>query len=268
MAQLPGHVTCVALLCSACAMCQTSAQSGNPDEKVFNYKLLIEATLYECDILGIVKDSAAVQVAEPGSIFTVIGKKNDEYIIIRFWKWKQNQSLNYSLCYADSLCLKRKYFLLAAEALYVNAIPRYETSPSFTAGTALVPVKLRLQRFDFSKDITLGPVAGVKFRLSHYTRNYVSILAGLGITSVTLDKQSTDGKIEEPSDVPALTPSLGFVFEFFNTTQAGIFCGWYHVSNNEDLNLIYFGKLWVSFGLGFTIISKGSNDPEMEERKQ
>jgi hypothetical protein len=267
MARLPVLFSGAALICNSYSFCQPDDYS-TITSKVYNYKLVIEAPLYPCDIVGNVNDSAALQVAEPGSIFTVVSAKNLDTVIIRFWKWKENKVLNFALCYADSLCSTRKYFLLSALDLKNKTMVRYDTKACFTAGTALVPVKLRMQQFDFSKDLTLGPVAGVKFRLSHYASNYVSVLAGMGITSVTLDERSTDGRVEESMEVPALTPSLGVVFEFPNATQVGIFCGWDHIADNENLNLVYYGKLWMSFGLGFSIISKGDNVSEYDESAQ
>ncbi|MEO8148887.1 MAG: hypothetical protein ABI723_14675 [Bacteroidia bacterium] len=238
------------------------------NEKIYNYKLIIEAPVYECNILGSTAEDVLLQVAEPGSVFTLVGNKDDDTVIIRFWLWKENTTLNYALCYADSLCVTRKYFLMSHEDLKCKTIPRYNRNCSFTAGTVLIPVKMRLQHFDFSKDFTLGPTAGAKFRLSHYMHNYMNILAGLGITSVTLDKRSPKGVVEESIEVPALSPSLGCVLEFNRTTQVGLFCGCDYISDNETQNFIYHGKLWLSFGLGFTILSQESNSSVNEERKQ
>ncbi len=249
------------------SFCQSSEQYHSNDGKINNYKFIIETPLYSCDILGNVCDTAPIQVAEPGAVYTIIGTTKTDSLIIRFWKWKENPAINFTLCYADSLGIKRKYFLVPYSVIKEKSIPRYDRKACFTAGTVLIPIKLRLKKFDFSKDITLGPVAGVKFRLSNFEQNFFSILAGLGITSITLDSRSTDGKVEEAIEVPALTPSLGFVFDFFNSTQAGLFVGWDFISNNENLHLIYYGKLWISFGLGFSILTKGGNTSTTEEER-
>lgn len=234
--------------------------------KICNYKVVIEAPVYSCNILGNMLDSLP-QVAEPGAIFTVIGQQQEgEQLIIRFWVWKENDALNKILCYADSMEVKRKYFLLAACDLERKAIARFDRNATFTAGTVLIPFKLRMQRFDFSKDFTLGPSAGVRFRLSHYMKNFVNLMAGMGITSVTVNNHSTKGYIEEEMEVPALTPSLGFVFEFSNSTQAGIFVGWDYISHNESIHLIYHSKPWISFGLGYSLLSQEESSSS-EERK-
>jgi len=232
-----------------------------------DYKLLVEVPLYECTIVGERIDSI-LMVAEPGSVFTVINRTADDDLIIRFWEWKENNVLNFRLCFADSLRSMRKYFLVAERDICERAIERYNRNPGFTAGTVLIPIKLRLQKFDFSKDITLGSAAGVRFRLSHYSPNYVSVIAGVGITSVTIDIHSTDGYSEESSEVPALTPSIGFVFELNNVMQAGMFCGWDYISHNDDIHFLYHGKTWLSFGLGYSLISLNEDKPVNSERKK
>src|SRR5688572_18077231 len=154
MARLPVLFSSAALLCNSLFLCgQPEDYSSSVTDKIYNYKLVIEAPLYRCDIVGTVNDSTALQVAEPGSIFTVVTARDMDSLVIRFWKWKENKALNFALCFADSLCSKRKYFLLAAKDLRMKAVPRFDTRLCFTAGTALIPVKLRVQRFDFSKDL-------------------------------------------------------------------------------------------------------------------
>ena len=249
---------------------QSESQDFMEEKKLrcrYDYKLLVEAPIYECTIMGVVSDST-LMVAEPGSVFTVINKTSDDYLIIRFWEWKENKALNYRLCFADSLCSKRKYFLVANRDICDRVMQRYKRNPGFTAGTVLVPFKLRLQKFDFSKDFTLGPAAGMRFRLSNYCPNYVSVVAGMGITSVTLDLHSTVGQTEESSEVPALTPYIGFVFELNNVMQAGMFCGWDYVAHNDDIHFIYHGKTWVSFGLGYSLISLEEDKSVIAERKK
>ncbi len=243
-------------MCHFIANCQH--HDFSPD-KIYNYKVNLEIPLFQCDILGNRIENTPMYVAEPGSIFTVINVTEGDSLIIRFWKWKDNELMNERLCYSDSLNSQRKYFIIA-NCLRKNTVPRYGSKVSFTAGNILVPVKMRLSKFDFSKDFTLGPVAGIKMRLSHYSRNCINFLAGLGVTSVTLNGQSTDGRIEEDTDVPALSPSLGAVFDFFSQTQAGLFIGWDFISNNENVNFVYNGKMWISFGLGFSILTKGGTE--------
>jgi hypothetical protein len=219
-----------------------------------DYKMRVEVPMYKCNIRGHVSDSVVV-VAEPGALFTIVNITETDSLIIRFWEWKENALLNARLCYEDSLSNVRQYFLVSRRDVSTRVVERFSRNPGFTAGTVLVPFKLRLQKFDFSNDITLGPTAGVRFRLSHYMPHYVSVVSGIGITSVTVDAYELDGIVTEAMEVPALTPFLGFVFELNHVLQAGMFCGWDHVANNESLHFRYHGKTWISFGLGYSLIS-------------
>lgn len=266
--RLPSYISFALILYNSYSIAQINEEPLPVFAKIYNYKLVIEAPLYECNILGNQTENIEVQVAEPGAIFTIVGKTDSDKLIVRFWKWKENTALNNILCFTDSTGVKRKYFLLAKADLYNKAIPRYDIKPCFTAGTILIPVKLRLQNFDFSKDLTLGPAAGMNIRLSHYKPNFVSVLGGVGITSVTIDGKTSDSITEDPIDVPALTPSIGFVFEFSNSSQAGIFLGWDFIADNETIKMVYYGKPWIAFGLGFSILTKGNYDSEIDEGNQ
>jgi hypothetical protein len=66
--------------------------------------------------------------------------------------------------------------------------------------------------------------------------------------------------------VPALTPYVGFVFELNNIIQAGVFCGWDYLALNDDIHFIYHGKTWISFGLGYSLISFNEEKPDLEKR--
>jgi hypothetical protein len=253
MTRLQSGISCTIILCQFFAHGQPEIRN----DKIYHFQVFLEIPLSHCDVLGHTAENKSILIAEPGAIFTVIGKKEDDSLIIRFWKWENNSYLNSIFCFSDSAALERKYFLMA-ECMLKNANPRYDNKIYFTAGNVLIPVKMRLNKFDFSKDFTLGPVAGIKMRLSHYTRNCINFLFGLGVTSITLNDKSTDGHIEDDTEIPALSPCLGMVFDFFNQTQAGLFVGWDFISNNENVNFIYNGKMWVSFGLGFSILTRGS----------
>ncbi len=87
----------------------------------------------------------------------------------------------------------------------------------------------------------------------------MNFLAGMFIASITVNSRTTKGYITEEVELPALTPSLGFVFEFNNATQAGIFIGWDYISGNENIHLLYHNKPWISFGLGYTLLSQEDN---------
>jgi len=262
------HRGCIFLL--LLLACSDAEAQDTPDEPsvrtLGDYRLKAEIPIYPCHFTGAVDDTD-LMVAEPASLFTVVNAAGEDSVIIRFWQWKENDVLNYRLCFADSLCSQRKYFVVARQDLSGRVSERFSRNPGFTAGTVLIPIKLRLQQFDFSKDITLGPAAGIRFRLSHFSPDYCNIIAGLGITSVTLDENSTDGYVEETTEVPALTPSLGFVFELNNAVQAGFFCGWDYVAHNENIHFVYHGKPWISIGFGYSLITLNDDNRYMKKQR-
>ncbi len=110
MVSLQTNVLFVVLLTNTYTNSQTTDENRYADEKVNNYKFILEVPVQACDILGNEIDTVALQVAEPESVFTVVGCKETDTLIIRFWKWKTKPELNYALCYADTLGCKRKYF--------------------------------------------------------------------------------------------------------------------------------------------------------------
>lgn len=151
-------------------------------------------------------------------------------------------------------------------------------SLSFTAGTVVLPIKLRYpseggKYFDFSKDITLGPFIGMRTRISHYNSFFLNVGVNVGISSVTLDKSNafirlestnddTENKIspknsviEKPVDLAAFTHSFGVIFEYENV-QLGLFRGRDRISSTSGYCWTYNNKPWWSIGIGYSILSR------------
>lgn len=240
---------------------QRPNQQFSQQALTFHYKLLTEAPIFPCDITGRIL-SRQVYEAPADAVFTLIAEDPDaDSVVIRFWEWEKtsiDKQLEYN--YTDSSKADLRYFLLSK--IYFNSprvIPRYTMKASFTAGTVVIPVKIRSRPFDFSTDVTLGPTAGVRWGISPYTNtNFFSAMMGFGVTHVTLDSLSTHGVIDQTADRPALTISLGGVFEFSNA-QVGVFMGWDRISRNEEQRWVYQGKPWISIGLGYAIISRNGD---------
>lgn len=166
----------------------------------------------------------------------------------------------------NSSRLHNKYFIVDRSDFEVRArVYKYRSSlkrPGFTAGTVLIPVKLRFDEFQFSKDITLGPYFGMKWLMSNYRPNYFSLGVTTGITSVTLSQRNTNSSfVAETQDVAAFTLAIGGILEF-NKVQLGLFGGWDWINGNigseNGINWAYQGEPWLSIGLGYSIISRPS----------
>lgn len=162
-----------------------------------------------------------------------------------------------------SRLVKKRYFKVDRADFEIRARPfkfkSLKKRPEFTAGTIIIPVKVRFSDFQFSKDITLGPYFGGKWLISNYNPNYFSFGLTTGITSVTLlPRDVGSASIMEAQDVSAFTLALGGILEF-NRVQLGIFAGLDWINNNKGdsgIDWNYQRKPWLSFGLGYSIISR------------
>ncbi len=168
-----------------------------------------------------------------------------------------------------------KYFLIQRYDLDSNCIKVYNSgwrSTVFTIGLVTMPLKLRLgTRFDFQGNLSLGSTAGIKIRLSKYNSNYINLLLGTSISTITLDSFSTKGKlIGQPlTNIAVFSPSLGVVFEF-GKAQAGIFYGWdiLNKSTESKYEWIYNKKPWLSIGFGFSILNIDSKSNNQQSQNQ
>lgn len=141
---------------------------------------------------------------------------------------------------------------------------------SFTAGTVLIPVKIRNSKdlnkdekgFEFSKDVALGPFVGVKKRISKYKPHFINTGLSVGISSVSItSNNSNPTRTPTVQDLAAFTWSIGTVFEFENV-QVGLFAGKDRINNNfntanqEGYNWAYQNKWWWSVGFGYALINR------------
>jgi hypothetical protein len=245
-------------------MLQAQSPVASVDTTIgIHYKTIVEVGIYPCDINGNNKLDTLYE-APVGAIFTVIGNTSGN-VVIRFWDWKNDSDKVKKFNFTDETEAKRAYFLMSTADFQAKTKRRYSMKPSFTIGTAAVPFKLRGNPFQFSTDVTLGTVAGVKLRMNPYTdENFYSFLAGFGLTNVNLDSSSTSGMVNQGSIVQntaSFTLSLGSVVEFSNI-QVGVFVGWDFINNNDRIQWSYHGKPWVSIGLGYSLFNKtSSNQP-------
>ena len=109
----------------------------------------------------------------------------------------------------------------------------------------ITPIKLRFGPFDFSKDFTVGSTFGVRYTKSDFASVSFSGLLGIGVSGVTLDSFSTNGKVRNSQETLAFTPSLGVMLEFGNA-QVGVFTGIDMLSGSNPI----FGSLSFLGGLG------------------
>jgi hypothetical protein len=227
------------------------------------YELTVETPLREVTLHG---ENIGIPDRQPDlpARFTVIRGMSADTVIIRFWTW-QDHELRTLFNRADRG--GSKYFAVATADLQHRTVPIYPKNPSFTAGAVLIPVKMRFGAFDFSKDVTLGPSAGVRWRTNYRNEWFAHALVSFGITSVSVDSASTKGSVTQPLDLSAVTPSLGLVFDF-DGFQFGVFSGIDLISRNARFNWQYQSKPWLSVGLGYSMLTRSSRSAATTEETQ
>jgi hypothetical protein len=237
---------------------QTTLTNSSGQMNSFSFEMLVEAPIYESDILGNQLDSM-LQIAPAGAVFTKVDVKGTN-CVIRFWVWQKPKNLLNNLNYKDSSKTEYKYFLLSVAEFNEKAIPRMSERPSFTMGATVIPIRIRNSPFDFAGEFSFGTNLGIKLPLSHYQNNSLDLVAGIHLTQITLDSLDTEGMISSSASEksPALSFTLGGVFEF-TKAQFGIYIGWDYISGSNKNIWVYQGKPWFSLGVGASLFNSSSS---------
>ncbi len=246
-------------------------------------------SLKQCNIQGTPIDEKYI-IAPFSAQFYKLDESKDG-IIITFLSYSDNEESfqKYNILAGSALVKnskgkyvlqpdERKYFLISKYAFENNCVAVYsrklKKNLQFTSSAVSLPVKLRLNDFDFDKNFSLGLAGGIKNRISKYSSNFINILLALNVSTNDLDSFSTNGKISgQPiKNIATFSPAIGFVFEF-GKAQVGIFYGvdLMSKSNRNKFDWIYHNKPWLSIGFGFSILGKeGSvnNTPKTDNGEQ
>jgi len=159
--------------------------------------------------------------------------------------------------------VKYKFFLIAEED-FMSKSERTDgcNCGSLTGGALTIPIKLRLDNSlrvnDFSKDITIGGVAGWRFNCPHCEKLDIIPYVGLGITSISLDSTNTFGSVTNSSDRSGVTAVIGIMFENDKGLQVGLSGGWDHLATKEGIDWVNNGNFWFGFGVGYALFSEPS----------
>lgn len=239
------------------------------------YEVMSNIPVVACDVIGNkLSNENTFSVPPYRAKFALVRWKNDS-VVVRFLTWSNNDSLKsrfneslvrYRGLSGDSVVRNNRYFLITKSDLDSNCIKVYNRgikNSVFTLGLVTMPMKLRLgKNFDFQGNLSLGTTAGAKFRISKYNPNYLNLLFGASISTVTLDSFSTGGRVSgQPiTNMAVFSPSFGMVFEF-GKAQAGIFYGWDFLNKSSQIQYqwIHDRRPWISIGFGVSIFSVESN---------
>jgi hypothetical protein len=273
------------LFCITTALAFCCTVKAQETENTRIYEVISNIPVVACDVVGNKLSSTEHFIVPPyRSRFALVRLKGDS-VVVRFLVWEKNEFLKRtfnldsvhvkSLHGDDSIAHIHKYFLITRTDLDSNCIKVYNRgikNSVFTLGLVTMPMKLRLgKNFDFQGNLSLGTTAGTKFRVSKYNPNFLNLLLGLSISTITLDSFSTGGRVSgQPiNNMAVFSPSLGMVFEF-GKAQAGIFYGWDFLNKSNQLQYqwIHNKRPWISIGFGFSIFSVNSNSSNNQTSTQ
>lgn len=165
------------------------------------------------------------------------------------------------------------FFFVSSVALDQKVINYFAKTrilePDVAGGTVIIPVKMRFNQFDFSRDFALGLTIGPRWRMTSYRDYYINWLFAFNVNIATIDSASSGGKVRQTTDKGALGAATGVVFDF-NGPQVGVFLGWDWLSNRDKIatNWRYQGKPWISAGLGFTIFTRNPTSSAIQPTTQ
>lgn len=244
-----------------------------------SHQLIVDFPMQVCDEVGTPGTKAEYRTPKSGSSFSICGSTSDHYIV-RFWKWTEAErpevqgiskwirnedrltqrtetakALNNKFR-TDTTKDKELFFLIRKGDLATYAVPLYSRFSPF-AGASVLPFKLRPQTGEFTKDLTLTGLGGIKWRPKRKDSFSVGALFGVGVTSVSLDSLNTEGRVLEPSDRAAITLSTGLVMQW-ERLQVGVFMGWDHLNKADRKLWVHQGAHWLAVGIGVSIFSEES----------
>ena len=218
------------------------------------FQFEVECPVYRSTLSGEQTDSQYL-VAPAGSRFTLVEWK-EEYGIIRFMLPPERRSVRSRLPSEEEDPFSSRYFRVYKQPFLFKARPLFRSRYALSLGNIISPVKIRIQPFDFSRDLMIGSTVGLRYQAPTSKGLSCNVLLGIGLSQNTIDSASTRGALKGVSDVLTFTPSIGFVVEF-GQAQLGLFSGWDVMSRNNDYQRtwIYSRQPWIAFGIGYSIFS-------------
>jgi len=129
-----------------------------------------------------------------------------------------------------------------------------------TGGQLTIPFKIRPKAengtFRLTTDVTLGAFIGLTKKLSENKEHYLTIPITAGLTFVNINDNNTSMEFAAAAAdggtdvVPGLSWSSGILLQL-DQYNLGLIFGKDYASEVGN-QWIYHGKLWWSFGLGFS----------------
>ncbi len=281
----------VALVATLLAGTEGKAQEPEATTVIKSYRFDAAVPVQPCSWDGRAVTGQQAENVPTGSRFNVLKEVgmggvagvDGPRVLVQFLKWigKDSTALNDRYYYARSTSVAAAegasksvgYFCVNKNDVETLATRTYATgwaSRTLTSGLLLLPIKVRPagsgRAFDFSRDITLGTVAGPRIRVGPTEPMYVDMLFGAGITATRLDSGSTDGVVRTATDRAAFTWTVGLMFEA-HSFQIGLHTGADYISNPSQKAWVYQGKPWIAIGLGYNLLSAAPKPSTTNEKR-
>jgi hypothetical protein len=236
------------------------------------YEARISLPYTECDLTTPEVSALSAQQAPRAARFTYVMASGDGVVaIVQFLDWNDTTTL-FRTFNADEGTVGRKFFCVNRELLQrfarrVEATGFIEGEPVF--GILTLPIKLRGKAgsagFDFTNDAAFGATGGWKVRLSPYSQRSLSLVVGIGLSSIALTKENTNAKVTDAISRPAFT-ALGGVVLDLDKFQLGVFAGQDRISQPQTTDWAYQGKTWFGLGIGLRIFGSETAKPSTSNK--
>jgi hypothetical protein len=248
---------CFLLLFSITSFGQTEIRENR---HVFKFDI----SLSECNFDGTLVTLANSKVMEKDWKFRVRNIVNDgKDYVIQISKFTDGSSKSISqnaLTYQKSI-LENIYFKISSSQ-YLSFAEELKRRGSFVVGASTTLIKIRpgngkdkededVIYSEFGNDFNIGITAG--WRVNNYKDNVaVSIVGGIGFSSIKVTPQTTRDFITSESSQSAITFSSGLIFEV-EKFQISTFVGIDAMSGEIGRNWIYRHRPWIGLGFGYEI---------------
>jgi len=270
--------TLIFLVCLCCLI--TRAQV--PTDLDGLYKFIQPVRLPACDAYGKQIEPADTQDINSDFEFYIerITNNSNHDIVISFVRWNEPEGTNLTgiakqtqdelkdlnqRLRKSSTSIVKKYFLISAFE-FQQSCQKIEGKVKFSVGTATTLIKYRpgssKKSGDIGNDINIGLLVGPRIAQGKNAAHY--FLFGANFGSVTLTPKTTNSAVQSETNVAAITPTVGYVFQY-DKVQIGLFSGVDILSGEAYRQWIYRGRPWIGLGIGFSIFqSKSTSGTETQ----
>jgi hypothetical protein len=228
-----------------------------------SFEFVRECPIYRCELNGQKSDSVPV-VAPAAARFVIVDLRPDVAVIrLVILQPKRLPFQRLTVAEREDV-LQYRYFLISRAQLDFKARPVLASRVSFSIGNMVNTAKFRGRPFELSKEISLGPSAGLRFPLRASGGNdYFVFSLTFGFSTITLDSFVTQGALGSAAreEVFAFSPGLGLVYAF-GSAQLGLFTGFDILPGRSAAarEWIYQKQPWLAIGIGFSIYSTTIKD--------